>query len=199
MKQPLQKGALWAITSLGILALAACSGATTKTDTNSTSSSTPSSQVTSSTTSSKGRTTASSSSTLASSKQEEKNVNQSKLASMNITALVNGDYSSVKGTWQDEAGNRLTFDDKGLVSKDEEFYGVSATDYGTAAGGVYGGASGGFLIEFIPAGVTIASRTADDGTLLFADDSDKSRDRIWTGIGMQSFMEAGHFYYRVSE
>lgn len=195
MKTTLQKGALWAATSLSVLALAACSGGTSKTEASSTASASSSSQV--STSSQVASSSAAASSTTAS--QEEKNVNQAKTASMNVTALANGDYASVKGTWQDESGNRLTFDDKGLVSSDEEFYGVSATDYGTAAGGVYGGASGGFLIEFIPAGVTIDSRTADDGTLLFADDSDKSRDRIWTGIGMQSFMEAGHFYYRVSD
>lgn len=195
MKTTLQKGALWAVTSLSVLALAACSGGTSKTEASSTASASSSSQVSASSQVASSSTAASSTT----SSQEENNVNQAKTASMNVTALTNGDYSSVKGTWQDEAGNRLTFDDKGLVSSDEEFYGVSATDYGTAAGGVYGGASGGFLIEFIPAGVTIDIRTADDGTLLFADDSDKSRDRIWTGIGMQSFMEAGHFYYRVSE
>lgn len=195
MKTTLQKGALWAATSLSVLALAACSSGTSKTEASSTASASSSSQVSASSQAASSSTAASSTT----SSQEEKQVNQAKTASMNVTALTNGDYSSVKGTWQDEAGNRLTFDDKGLVSSDEEFYGVSATDYGTAAGGVYGGASGGFLIEFIPAGVTIDSRTADDGTLLFADDSDKSRDRIWTGIGMQSFMEAGHFYYRVSE
>lgn len=185
MKKQLKKGVLWAVVSLSVLALAACSGHQNQTTT---ASSSESSQM-----------EVNSSTAAASTSQKEREVNQAKTASMNVTALTNGDYSSVKGAWQDEAGNRLTFDDKGLVSSDEEFYGVSATDYGTAAGGVYGGASGGFLIEFIPAGVTIDSRTADDGTLLFADDSDKSRDRIWTGIGIQSFMEAGHFYYRVSD
>lgn len=185
MKEQLKKGALWAVAGLSALVLVACSGGENQnaTATDQTSSA---SQV---------ETTASSQT---SSSQEEKKVEKTS-AAMDVTALTSGNFASVKGVWQDEAGNRLTFDDKGLVSNDEEFYGVSATDYGTAAGGVYGGASGGFLIEFIPAGVTIESRTADDGTLLFADDSDKSRDRIWTGIGMQSFMEAGHFYYRVSQ
>lgn len=188
MKKQVKKGSLWLVSALSVLALAACSNQASE----ATSSTSQTSEV-------KQTETTTSTSTTSSSSQEEKKVETKKVATMNVTELVNGRFESVKGTWQDESGNRLTFDDTGLVSSDEEFYGVSATDYGTAAGGVYGGASGGYLIEFIPAGITIESRSDDDGTLLFADDSDKSRDRIWTGIGMQSFMEAGHFYYRVSE
>lgn len=187
MKRKWTKSAIYLLTGLSFLALAACSN-----QANQTATSNQASEVSQTD-------TAASSSAASSSSQEEKKVDMKKETAMNITELANGQFASVKGTWQDESGNRLTFDDKGLLSSDEEFYGVSATDYGTAAGGVYGGASGGYLIEFIPAGVTIESRSDDDGTLLFADDSDKSRDRIWTGIGMQSFMEAGHFYYRVSE
>ncbi|GGE32888.1 DUF6287 domain-containing protein [Streptococcus himalayensis] len=112
---------------------------------------------------------------------------------MNITELVNGAYQTVKGTWKDQEGNTLTFDDKGLVSDVYEGYGLSATDYGTASGGIYGGETGGFLIEFIPAGVTIENHEN------FTDTSDSKKDRIWTGVGMNSFAEQGQFYYRVSQ
>lgn len=186
MREQLKKGILWTVAGLSVLTLAACAGQGGQ-NTATTDQASSASQAETTT-----------SGIVSSSSQEEKKVEKTS-AAMDLTALTSGNFASVKGDWQDEAGNRLTFDDQGLVSSDEEFYGVSATDYGTAAGGVYGGASGGFLIEFIPAGVSIESRTADDGTLLFADDSDKSRDRIWTGVGMESFMEAGHFYYRVSQ
>ena len=110
---------------------------------------------------------------------------------MDISALVNGNYASVKGTWQDASGNQLVFDDKGLVSSVYELYGASLTDYGTAAGGVYGGESGGFLIEFLPKGVKVADKEN------FTDNSDAGQDRIWTGVGLNSFDEQGSFYYRV--
>ena len=78
---------------------------------------------------------------------------------MDISALVQMVIMlALKGTWQDASGNQLVFDDKGLVSSGCELYGASLTDYGTAAGGVYGGESGGFLIEFLPKGVKVADR-----------------------------------------
>lgn len=112
---------------------------------------------------------------------------------MDISALVNGDYSGIEGTWQNAAGNQLVFDDKGLVSDSYELYGASLTDYGTASGGVYGGETGGFLLEFIPKGVKIADKEN------FQDNSDTARDRIWAGVGMNTFDEQGTFYYRISE
>ena len=114
-----------------------------------------------------------------------------KKETMDISALANGNYASVKGTWQDASGNQLVFDDKGLVSSVYELYGASLTDYGTAAGGVYGGESGGFLIEFLPKGVKVADKEN------FTDNSDAGQDRIWTGVGLNSFDEQGSFYYRV--
>lgn len=90
-----------------------------------------------------------------------------------------------------DKGEQLVFDENGLVSAEYEFGGASLTDYGTAAGGVYGGQTGGFLLEFIPSGVKLAD------TENFKDSSDISRDRLWTGVGIQSFGEQGSFYYRI--
>ena len=39
-----------------------------------------------------------------------------KKETMDISVLANGNYASVKGTWQDASGNQLVFDEKGLVS-----------------------------------------------------------------------------------
>ncbi|MBZ2152654.1 hypothetical protein K1I86_08095 [Streptococcus cristatus] len=117
---------------------------------------------------------------------------QEEKKAMDISALANGDYSSVKGTWQNAAGHQLVFNDKGLVSDSYELYGASLTDYGTAAGGVYGGETGGFLLEFIPKGIKLADREN------FQDNSDASQDRLWTGVGLNSFDEQGQFYYRVT-
>ena len=80
-----------------------------------------------------------------------------------------------------------------------ESYDLSLTDYGTVSGGVYGGITGGFLMEFIPAGLTIDDQTDENGEVIFHDDSDASKDRLWTGTGMYSFTEQGSFLYKVGD
>lgn len=128
-----------------------------------------------------------------SSSTKETSASSSRAASkvLNLEELVAGDYSSVAGTWRNADGQELIFDEQGLVSDSYEGYGLSATDYGTAAGGIYGGEDGGFLIEFIPAGLTLENQEN------FTDNSDNKQDRIWTGHGISSFEEQGEFYYRV--
>lgn len=94
---------------------------------------------------------------------------------MDLEAIANGDYSSIAGVWQDDKGNKLVFNDKGLVSQELEGYGASLTDYGTASEGIYGGRDGGFLLEYIPAGVTIGDQVDDQGQVVFKDTSDASK------------------------
>ena len=139
------------------------------------------------------------------SESKESTVRQSKDSAatsetkMDIEAIAQGDYSSVAGVWQDDKGNKLVFDQNGLVSNEYESYGLSLTDYGTVSGGVYGGITGGFLMEFIPAGLTIDDQTDENGEVVFHDDSDASKDRLWTGTGMYSFTEQGSFLYKVGD
>ncbi|MBP2622249.1 DUF6287 domain-containing protein [Streptococcus panodentis] len=172
-----------------LLVLTACSGGS---QTNSSqSASTPSTAASSVEQVSSQETASSSAASSQSSEASGTEKDNEKEAAMDIAALAQGDYSSVKGTWQDASGNQLVFDDKGLVSDSYEFYGASLTDYGTASGGVYGGETGGFLLEFIPKGITVAAKAN------FKDDSDAARDRIWTGVGLNTFDEQGTFYYRL--
>ncbi|MTB63615.1 hypothetical protein GGG87_01145 [Streptococcus sp. zg-86] len=142
--------------------------------------------------SSQSKSTTTSASSVSETKESAQAV-ENRLGEMNIAELVQGNYATVSGSWVDASGNQLTFDEKGLVSDVYTGYGLSATDYGTASGGVYGGDTGGFLLEFIPAGVTIKSNEQ------FTDTSDSSRDRIWTGVGINTFAEQGQFYYRIEE
>ena len=118
---------------------------------------------------------------------------------MDLEAIVNGDYSSIAGVWQDDKGNKLVFNDKGLVSQELEGYGASLTDYGTASEGIYGGRDGGFLLEYIPAGVTIGDQVDDQGQVVFKDTSDASKNRLWSGVGIASFGEQGSIYYHVGD
>lgn len=148
-------------------------------------SSSPSSQLESSTSSAISK-SAESSKTSESSTRSSQEVEK-----MNISELVDGNFASIQGTWQNDKGEQLVFNENGLVSAEYEFGGASLTDYSTAAGGVYGGQTGGFLLEFIPSGVKIADREN------FKDSSDTSRDRLWAGVGIESFGEQGSFYYRI--
>ena len=88
---------------------------------------------------------------------------------------------------------------KGLVSQELEGYGASLTDYGTASEGIYGGRDGGFLLEYIPAGVTIGDQVDDQGQVVFKDTSDASKNRLWSGVGIASFGEQGSIYYHVGD
>ncbi|MTR99681.1 DUF6287 domain-containing protein [Streptococcus parasanguinis] len=127
-------------------------------------------------------------------KEEKKEVKK-----MDLEAIANGDYSSIAGVWQDDKGNKLVFNDKGLVSQELEGYGASLTDYGTASEGIYGGRDGGFLLEYIPAGVTIGDQVDDQGQVVFKDTSDASKNRLWAGVGIASFGEQGSIYYQVGD
>ena len=173
------------VSFLSVVLLIACSQqGTSKKSTTSSSQTTTSSEV--------KKTDASSSEVKE--KEEKREVKK-----MDLEAIANGDYSSIAGVWQDDKGNKLVFNDKGLVSQELEGYGASLTDYGTASEGIYGGRDGGFLLEYIPAGVTIGDQVDDQGQVVFKDTSDASKNRLWTGVGIASFGEQGSIYYQVGD
>ena len=172
------------VSFLSVLLLVACSQQSVSKKSDSSSSQTSASSEVK-------KTTASSSEVKEKEKKEEKK--------MDLEAIANGDYSSIAGVWQDDKGNKLVFNDKGLVSQELEGYGASLTDYGTASEGIYGGRDGGFLLEYIPAGVTIGDQVDDQGQVVFKDTSDASKNRLWSGVGIASFGEQGSIYYHVGD
>ena len=143
--------------------------------------------------------TAASSSEVKEKEKKEEKEEKKEVKKMDLEAIANGDYSSIAGVWQDDKGNKLVFNDKGLVSQELEGYGASLTDYGTASEGIYGGRDGGFLLEYIPAGVTIGDQVDDQGQVVFKDTSDASKNRLWSGVGIASFGEQGSIYYHVGD
>ena len=132
-------------------------------------------------------------------KEKEHKEEKKEVKRIDLEAIANGDYSSIAGVWQDDKGNKLVFNDKGLVSQELEGYGASLTDYGTASEGIYGGRDGGFLLEYIPAGVSIGDQVDDQGQVVFKDSSDATKNRLWSGVGQASFAEQGSFYYHVGD
>lgn len=112
-------------------------------------------------------------------------------------SIASGDFSSVQGTWTDSEGHSLTFDETGLVREGFQYGGASVTDYGTASAGVYATDSpGGFLLEFIPAGVVLPDFTDSESGKIYKDNSDHKKDRLWAGQGLVSRGSEGHFYYK---
>ena len=112
-------------------------------------------------------------------------------------AIANGDFSSIKGTWTNQDGHTLTFDDSGLTTEGYEFGGASVTDYGTASSGVYANeAPGGFLLEFIPANVVLPDFTDSETGNIYKDTSNHKKNRLWAGQGLVSRGSEGSFYYK---
>ena len=60
-------------------------------------------------------------------KKAESSSDKKEKTKMDIEAIAQGDYSSVAGVWQDDKGNKLVFDQNGLVSNEYESYGLSLT------------------------------------------------------------------------
>ena len=142
-----------------------------------------------SSTSSQSSSTSSSSSTVASSSSSDTTAVAS--GKMDIDAIANGDFSSIKGTWQNAAGATLVFNDQGLVSGDSSLSGRYTTDSGTLQTSVYSAAGSGYALVMVPAGVQIPDHYFADGS----DPSDKNRDRLYGAQNILSVSQFDPFYY----
>ena len=125
--------------------------------------------------------------------EKQKEVSQKKL---DIQAIQNGDYSSLKGTWVDGTGHTFIFDEKGLVDENYEMKLSYFKEYkGTLIGG-YGPKNspvGGAAVYIIPAGVPM---TADRNNT-FVDPIQTDKDRIFAGQQFPRF--ASEFHYRIDD
>lgn len=105
---------------------------------------------------------------------------------LNIDQILNGDYTSLAGTWKNGRGQTFEFSDEGML----EGMNISSpreSSYGTVtlACGAANGAPGGFAIEVYPTGVKNPK----------GDHSDSSQPRLIAG---QQFIDfpAEAYYYR---
>ena len=125
--------------------------------------------------------------------EKQKEVAQKKL---DIQAIQNGDYSSLKGTWVDGTGHTFIFDEKGLVDENYEMKLSSFKEYkGTLIGG-YGPKNlpvGGAAVYIIPGGVPMT----DDRSGTFVDPIQTDKDRIFAGQQFPRF--ADEFHYRIDD
>ena len=108
---------------------------------------------------------------------------QTSSGDLNIDQILNGDYTSLAGTWKNGRGQTFEFSDEGML----EGMNISSpreSSYGTVilACGAANGAPGGFAIEVYPTGVKNPK----------GDHSDSSQSRLIAG---QQF-PAEAYYYR---
>ena len=115
---------------------------------------------------------------------------EKKRSGMDLKAIKDKDYSSIKGTWIDGRGNELVFDDKGLVREDVELDASSFKQKDQIAEMTVSAKSGvgGYGLLLLPKGETAGK---DDA-------SDKSKDRIWAGQS-PAYGDDDNFYYRKKE
>ena len=111
---------------------------------------------------------------------------QTSSGDLNIDQILNGDYTSLAGTWKNGRGQTFEFSDEGML----EGMNISSpreSSYGTVilACGAANGAPGGFAIEVYPTGVKNPK----------GDHSDSSQPRLIAG---QQFIDfpAEAYYYR---
>ena len=117
-------------------------------------------------------------------------------AKLNLQAIQNGDYSSLKGTWVDGTGHTFIFDEKGLVDENYEMKLSYFKEYkGTLIGG-YGPKNspvGGAAVYIIPGGVPMVASQNDT----FVDPIKTDKDRIFAG---QQFPRFDYeFHYRIDD
>lgn len=125
--------------------------------------------------------------------EKQKEVAKKKL---DIKAIQNGDYSSLKGTWVNGTGHTFIFDDKGLVDENYEMKLSSFKENkGTLIGG-YGPKNlpvGGAAVYIIPGGVPMT----DNRSGTFVDPIQTDKDRIFAGQQFPRF--ASEFHYRIDD
>lgn len=161
-----------------IASLALVGGCSGKKDSTKASSSTSSQQ---SSTSSSSTTTSSSTSTT------------SNKVGMNIQAILEDDYSSIKGTWRNNSGHTMMFDEDGLVGEGANFGDYAEIKDGMFQTSVYTVAGTGYALVMVPTGVVIPDSYFYDGS----DPSDISRDRMY---GTQNTLTVENFdpLYKIS-
>ena len=115
---------------------------------------------------------------------------------MDITAIQNGDFSSVAGTWKNGTGIEFTFDKNGLVSDKSKISIEHAKeiDHYLKASSVSKDGGAGAAIAFLPAGIPITMSVTSSPDNSYTDPSDTTQDRLWFGQQLINGHTDGFFY-----
>ena len=116
---------------------------------------------------------------------------------MDISAIQNGDFSSVAGTWRNGTGIEFTFDKNGLVSDHSKVsieHAKETDRYLKASLLSKAGGAGGAAIAFLPAGIPITMSVTSSTDNSYTDSSDITQDRLWFGHQLINGHTDGFFY-----
>lgn len=118
-------------------------------------------------------------------------------AKIDIKAIQNGDFSTLKGTWVNRLGHTLRFDENGLISDTEEIRTSHLKEInGYLSGGIQPKQVGaGSALVILPAGVPFVPDSPQYQN--FKDPSQIDRDRLWGGH--QITEQAEPFYYKIDD
>ena len=116
---------------------------------------------------------------------------------MNLSAIQNGDFSSISGTWRNSAGVELVFDKHGLVSDNSQVsieHAKEIDHYLKTSLLPKNGGAGDSAIAFLPAGVSLTMSVTSSSDNSYTDTSDATKDRLWSGQQLINGHTDGFFY-----
>lgn len=112
---------------------------------------------------------------------------------MDIDALMQGNYDSILGTWQNAQGDSLIFNSKGLVTEGRALLGRGKIMDGVFETGYVDAKIGDVTLLMVPGGTQLSATYLTTGT----DTSDSTRDRMI--VISPTFADSMEVYYRLSQ
>lgn len=123
------------------------------------------------------------------------NNNEETLAPIDTGAVLKADYSSMAGTWKNEEGQTLTFDQRGLTTPGMTVSLLNIDQDGNLLLNVETGTKKNLTLYIVPANKTLSNQYFSNGQ---SDESDKTKDRIVSSESLNSGKFTNRVYYHVS-
>lgn len=121
--------------------------------------------------------------------------NEETLAPIDTGAVLKADYSSIAGTWKNEEGQTLTFDQRGLTTPGMTVSLLNIDQDGNLLLNVETGTKKNLTLYIVPANKTLSNQYFSNGQ---SDESDKTKDRIVSSESLNSGKFTNRVYYHVS-
>lgn len=121
--------------------------------------------------------------------------NEETLAPIDTGAVLKADYSSMAGTWKNEEGQTLTFDQRGLTTPGMTVSLLNIDQDGNLLLNVETGTKKNLTLYIVPANKTLSNQYFSNGQ---SDESDKTKDRIVSSESLNSGKFTNQVYYHVS-
>lgn len=122
---------------------------------------------------------------------------QAKGPGAHLAEIHQKNFSSIKGTWKNNKGGEVTFDEHGFTNGDEVTPAPPRIVNNMAKFGIGFSGGGGASVILIPKGVVHPDINVGDTT--FKDASDSSKDRLLIAQYAGALSDPNEFYYKVSE